>query len=147
MMQSAGAAYMEITGGSADEELIAATVPASIAGTVELHETSMATDEGDMDMGSDMDMGGDMDMGSDMDMGGDMDMDTDTTMGGGMMTMKQVASILIPAGETVTLEPGGLHIMLLDLAAPLVPGETFEMTLEFASGAKVTVPVEVRTTS
>jgi copper(I)-binding protein len=63
------------------------------------------------------------------------------------MTMQQVASIPVPAGETVTLEPGGLHMMLIDLASPLTAGDTFELTLEFASGAKVTTTVEVRAAS
>jgi len=63
---------------------------------------------------------------------------------GGMMQMRQVPSIAVPAGTTVTLEPGGLHIMLLDLAAPLTAGQTFDMTLEFASGERLVVPVSVR---
>lgn len=141
-MQGTGAAYMQITGGAEDEELVGASVPASVAGSVELHETSTSTGATG-DSGDSMDMG-DMDMGSDM--GDDMDMG-DMDMSGGMMTMRQISSIPVPAGATVTLEPGGLHMMLIDLAAPLVAGESFELTLEFASGATVRVPVDVRSNS
>jgi periplasmic copper chaperone A len=123
MMASAGAAYMTLTGGATADELVSASVPAEIAGTVELHETSMS-DEGMGEMGGDM--GGDMGEGM------------------GMMSMKQIPAIPVPAGGTVELKPSGLHIMLLDLAAPLVPGEGFELTLTFASGETLVVPVEVR---
>lgn len=129
MVAGAGAAYLTLTGGDTNDELVAASVPATIADTVELHETSMADDSMD---GMD-DMGG---------MGG---MDTMDDMGGmGMMTMRQVPGIAVPAGATVELKPGGLHIMLIDLAAPLVAGEAFELTLTFASGEILNVPVEVR---
>jgi copper(I)-binding protein len=141
MMQSAGAIYMEITGGTETDELVAASVPASIAARTELHETSSAGQPGDMgDMDAD-DMG---DMGAD-DMGdmGDMDADDMGDMGG-MMQMKQVSQITIPAGQTVTLEPGGLHIMVLDLTEQLTDGQTFDVTLEFASGTTLVVPVTVR---
>ena len=128
MVAGAGAAYMTLTGGPTADELVSASVPAEIAGTVELHETTMSDDamgEGDMsgEMGSDM--------GSDMG-------------GSGMMSMKQVASIPVPANGTVELKPGGYHIMLIDLAAPLVPGEGFDVTLTFSSGETLVVPVEVR---
>ncbi|MEX1281111.1 MAG: copper chaperone PCu(A)C [Acidimicrobiia bacterium] len=64
--------------------------------------------------------------------------------GGGMMQMSPVEAVALPAGETVNLEPGGFHVMLLDLAAPLEVGDTFELTLEFESGESQTVEVEVR---
>jgi periplasmic copper chaperone A len=40
--------------------------------------------------------------------------------------------IPIPAGETVTLAPGGLHLMFMDLKQPLVENETIVVTLTFA---------------
>ena len=52
-------------------------------------------------------------------------------MGMGGMTMREVARIPLPAGEAVTLEPGGYHVMLLELAAPLTAGQTFPVTLTF----------------
>lgn len=138
MGQTVGSAYMKLTGGATDDSLVAATVPADIAGSVELHEVVMTggdSDMGDMSGDSDMgDMSGDSDMG---DMSGNSDM-------GGMMRMQEVPSIAVPAGGTVMLEPGGYHLMLIDLAAPLTAGQTFDVTLEFSSGEKLVVPVEVR---
>ena len=72
-----------------------------------------------------------------------MDMDDDMD-GGGAMTMQQVESIPLPAGETVRLEPGGYHIMLLELVEPLEEGQTFDLTLEFESSATQTVTVTVQ---
>ena len=132
MMASMGAAYMNLVGGDTDDALVSASVPTSVAASVELHETTMSDDSaGDSSM--------DDSMGDSMD--GPMD---DSMNGGGMMTMKQVTSIPIPAGQTVNLEPGGYHVMLIDLAGPLTPGTTLELTLTFASGETLTVPTEVR---
>lgn len=135
MMQDAGAIYLDLTGGDTDDTLVAATVPAEVAATVELHET-IAMEEGDGDMTD-----GDHDHG-DMAEG---DHDHGDMEGMGMMTMREVAGgIPVPADETVVLEPGGLHIMLLDLAGPLEPGDSFDAVLSFDSGAELTVPVEIR---
>jgi periplasmic copper chaperone A len=65
-------------------------------------------------------------------------------MDGDVMRMRQVASIDVPAGGTVSLEPGGLHIMLIDLREPLKQGETLPLTLTFAKAGKVTVQVPVK---
>ena len=62
----------------------------------------------------------------------------------GVMKMRQrEGGIHIPAGGTVTLKPGGLHIMFMGLGETMVPGETQEVTLEFESGHKVAVPAMV----
>ena len=58
--------------------------------------------------------------------------------------MQPVDSIEIPAGESVELEPGGYHIMVLDLAADLVAGDTVEVTLTFDSGETQKVDAEVK---
>lgn len=65
---------------------------------------------------------------------------------GGMMKMQPVESVDLPAGHGVTFEPGGLHVMLMQLRAPLKAGETFPMTLSFerAGTLEVTVTVEAR---
>jgi copper(I)-binding protein len=69
----------------------------------------------------------------------------ETTAGAsGMMAMRPVARIEIPAGKTVKLEPGGYHIMLINLTAELVVGSTIELTLQFEKAAPVTVIAEVR---
>lgn len=50
----------------------------------------------------------------------------------------------IPAGETVVLEPGGLHLMLLNLTEDNNAGDVFEVTLEFESAGEVVLSVPVR---
>ena len=62
----------------------------------------------------------------------------------GTMMMSEVGRIDLPAGETVKLEPGGYHIMLMQLAEPLEKGDTFDLTLQFAEGGDITIEVEVR---
>ena len=62
----------------------------------------------------------------------------------GTMMMSEVGRIDLPAGQTVKLEPGGFHIMLMQMAEPLETGETFEITLQFADGGDQVVEVEVR---
>lgn len=66
------------------------------------------------------------------------------TMDGGMMRMRQVDKIDLPAGETVSLEPGGLHVMLIGLKQKLVPDEDVELTLSFDDGSQVTLKAPVR---
>jgi hypothetical protein len=62
----------------------------------------------------------------------------------GIMKMRALADgLTIPAGQTVSLAPGGLHIMFLDLKAPLTAGQTFDLELTFKSAGKMTVPVTV----
>jgi copper(I)-binding protein len=69
----------------------------------------------------------------------------ETAMGeGDVMTMQQVEAIELPAGETVSLEPGGHHVMLLELAEPLEVGETFDLTLTLEGAGEITIAVEVR---
>ncbi len=62
----------------------------------------------------------------------------------GVMTMRPLPDGLeIPAGETVELEPGGHHLMLVGLTGDLTPGETFELTLEFEHAGKVMIEVAI----
>jgi len=62
----------------------------------------------------------------------------------GMMAMHPVDRISIPAGGTVTLEPGGFHIMLIGLTGELKAGTTIVLTLTFEKAGEVTVTAEVR---
>jgi copper(I)-binding protein len=138
------AIYMVITGGSEDDALVKASVPSDVAGTVELHETVAAEESSDTAMEGDMEttttaMGGDMETTTTA-MGGDMGDD----MGGGMMTMQPVESIAVPAGEKVALEPGGYHVMLLDVKKVLEPGDTIDVTLTFEKAGEITTTAEVR---
>lgn len=129
-MANAGAVYLEVTSSDADR-LIGASVDPSVAATVELHETVMVDAEMSEDGASGEDMSGEESEGG---------MDA----GSGAMTMQQVGEITLAPGETVALEPGGLHIMLLDLAAPLELGEEFDLTLQFENAGDQVVSIEVR---
>lgn len=64
---------------------------------------------------------------------------------GDVMRMRQVEKIDVPAGQTVTLQPGGLHVMFLDLQGSLTEGQTFPMTLTFAKAGTVETTVTVKT--
>lgn len=64
-------------------------------------------------------------------------------MDGNVMRMREVAAIEVAAGKTVELRPGGLHIMLMGLKAPLKQGESFPLTLRFERAGEVTVKVAV----
>lgn len=66
------------------------------------------------------------------------------TMDGTVMRMRAVRTIDVPAGAKVALQPGGLHVMLLDLKQPLAAGEKIPLTLTFerAGVLEVTVNVE-----
>ena len=67
------------------------------------------------------------------------------TMEGGVMCMRPLKDGLpVPAGQTVELKPGGLHIMLTGLKRPLKRGETVPVTLSFAKAGKVIVKFAVQ---
>jgi copper(I)-binding protein len=67
-----------------------------------------------------------------------------TSMDGGVMRMREVEAVELPAGASVKLEPGGLHIMLMGLSAPLVAGETLPLTLKFRHAGTVQLELPVR---
>lgn len=51
------------------------------------------------------------------------------SMDNGVMRMRRIDSVDLPAGETVKFKPGGYHLMLLDLKQPLEAGSKFALTL------------------
>jgi copper(I)-binding protein len=65
-------------------------------------------------------------------------------MEGDVMRMRQVDAIDLPANKTVVLQPGGIHIMLVGLKAPLKEGDSFPMTLKFEKAGEVKVDVKVQ---
>jgi copper(I)-binding protein len=70
----------------------------------------------------------------------------ETTMTDGVMSMQERPDgIAIPSGETVVLEPGGLHVMCLD-AATFEVGESVDIDLVFAEAGTVAVSAEIRET-
>ncbi|AZQ69326.1 copper chaperone PCu(A)C [Silicimonas algicola] len=65
-------------------------------------------------------------------------------MDGDVMRMRPVTDGLpIPAGQTVVLEPGGYHLMLMELTDALTEGDTFELSLTFEKAGEVTVTVDI----
>lgn len=108
--QTNSAAYMKITV-SEDDVLTEASVPSSIAGRAELHETTKPMN--------------------------DMSMDMSSTEMNDMTGMKQVSSIKVPADGGVTLKPGGFHIMIMDLVKPITDGEEVAVTLTFEKAGEV----------
>lgn len=68
----------------------------------------------------------------------------ETTLDGGVMRMRPVQALDIAAGTTVEFEPGGLHVMLLDLRRELRAGDTFDVTLNFERAGPMPVTVHVR---
>lgn len=73
-----------------------------------------------------------------------VEMHKTTTDMSGMTAMQPVSSFDIPAGGTITLGPGGMHLMIMWLTGPLTTGGTLQLNLTFASGATVSVQAEVR---
>ena len=70
-------------------------------------------------------------------------------MEGDVMRMREVKAIELPKGQSVTLEPGGFHLMLMNLKKPIAAGETIPLSLVIESGGKqqtVEVKAEARAT-
>jgi copper(I)-binding protein len=65
-------------------------------------------------------------------------------MDGSTMQMRAVSALDLPAGKTVELKPGGYHVMLMDLKAPLKEGESVDVLLvvEGKDGKKETITVK-----
>lgn len=61
----------------------------------------------------------------------------------GVMRMRQVAAIPIPAKAQVVFRPGGLHIMLIGLKGPLKEGRTFSLTLTFARAGRIETEIPI----
>ena len=64
-------------------------------------------------------------------------------MEGNVMKMRQVKDIPVPAGGAVELKPGGLHLMFMNIKAPLTAGETVPVKLKFAKAGEVEVKMPV----
>lgn len=69
------------------------------------------------------------------------------TMGdgsGGMSMQEKEGGFPIPDGGELVLEPGGDHLMLMDLSAPLRPGDEVELTLQCEDGTELVVTATVK---
>ncbi|MEO7852123.1 MAG: copper chaperone PCu(A)C [Rubrivivax sp.] len=68
------------------------------------------------------------------------------SMQGDVMKMQQVAGIALPAGKTIALEPGGYHIMLMDLKQTLKAGDTVPLTLVIETADKQRHELQLKAT-
>ena len=65
-------------------------------------------------------------------------------MNNGVMTMRPVnGGLPIPPGQSITLAPGGYHIMMMELKSPLKKGDTVPLTLKFEKAGEVKVTFEI----
>jgi periplasmic copper chaperone A len=66
------------------------------------------------------------------------------SMDGGVMKMRPAGKIELPANQTVSLKPGGYHVMLMDIKRQLKAGERvpLKFTLQDSHGVKSTLEVD-----
>lgn len=62
----------------------------------------------------------------------------------GVMRMRRLEQLVLPAGQTVTLEPGGLHIMLIEPLDHYPAGSQLEIDLLTLDGSRISLISEVR---
>jgi len=67
------------------------------------------------------------------------------SMDGGVMKMRAIPSLALPAGKAVDLKPGGYHVMLMDLKAQVKDGDTVPVTLvvEGKDGKRQSLEIKV----
>ena len=61
----------------------------------------------------------------------------------GMARMRPAGAVVVAPNTTITAEPGGLHLMLVDLKSPLVAGTSVPLVLQFESAGSITVQLQV----
>ena len=64
----------------------------------------------------------------------------------GMMSMNAVPDLLLPLGASTAIEPGRYHIMLIGMKKSVNVGESFPITLTFATAPPLDVSVAVTRT-
>jgi periplasmic copper chaperone A len=64
-------------------------------------------------------------------------------MDGNVMRMRELTALDLPAGKRIQLAPGGLHLMLIDLKAPLKIGDKVPLKLRFEKAGEVDVMLDV----
>jgi len=64
-------------------------------------------------------------------------------MDGGVVRMRRVDAIALPGGKSVVLKPGGYHLMLMDLKAPLKEGDLLKLTLVFEKAGELEIEATV----
>ncbi|MEL6299403.1 MAG: copper chaperone PCu(A)C [Pseudomonadota bacterium] len=83
-------------------------------------------------------------IGGDVDFAGRVEVHEMAVDSSNIMRMRKLADgIEVPPGQSVTLKPGGLHVMFMQLREPLKAGEPRSVTLRFKEAGDVTVPFAV----
>lgn len=116
-----GAVYLLITNGSSSEDVLLGA-SGELARAVEIHQSMLGEDSAEDDEATSHE---------------------GMVMGNDVMQMMPVESLSLAANESVTFEPGGYHVMLIELQQDLELGDTFEITLHFKQAGDVPVQVEV----
>jgi len=70
-----------------------------------------------------------------------------STMDGGVMRMRPLEALDIPAQSTFQLKPGGTHIMVAGVKQPLIAGSSFPLALHFDRSGDRRINVDVRPAS
>jgi copper(I)-binding protein len=70
-----------------------------------------------------------------------------TTVADGMARMRPLREIAVPSGASIPVEPGGIHLMLVDLVAPLRAGTRVPLTLVFRNAGTVEISLAVEARS
>jgi len=68
----------------------------------------------------------------------------ETTVKSGMSRMRPHEEVVVEAGQTVKLQPDGLHIMLHGLSKPLSPGDSVPLLIRLKDGSSLRVSARVR---
>ena len=82
-------------------------------------------------------------IGVESDLGGSAELHETVPGGSGMMMQEREDGFVIPAGGELVLQPGGNHIMVMELGRPIATGQQITLTLEF-DGAEQDVTVPAR---
>ncbi len=68
-----------------------------------------------------------------------------SSMDGGIMRMRELDDLPLPAGGKVVMQPGqGAHLMLIGLKQPLQAGKTLPLTLEFEKAGNLTLQISIK---
>ena len=69
----------------------------------------------------------------------------ETAMTNGVATKRPVqGGLSIPPGQSVTLAPGGYHLMMMELKGPLKKGDKVPVTLAFEKAGQITVTFDIQ---
>ena len=66
------------------------------------------------------------------------------TQDNGVMRMRQINEIKLPSEQKVTLQPGGLHIMLIGLTRNLTTGENINLSLTFSDDSQQSLQIPIK---